>query len=251
MIKKLIKGILKLFGYRVVNLKKPFPPDFNEDSIDVISKVSDYTITSPERIFSLYEAVKYIVKNNISGDIVECGVYKGGSMMTVAYALLSMQERNRQLYLYDTFEGMSEPDDRDIDWLGRTAVEQLALKPKEAEGSYWVYSPLNNVKKAMELTQYPTDKIIYIKGKVEDTLPKSIPKKISLLRLDMDWYQPTYHSLLHLFPLLSPGGVLLIDDYGHWQGAREAVDRYIKENNLKILLNRIDYTARIAIVPNI
>ena len=172
-------------------------------------------------------------------------------MMTVAYTLLSMNEKNRHLWLYDTFEGMTPPDDIDKDFQGRTALQQLQSSQKEAQESIWCYSSLEDVQKALELPGYPKDKIHFIKGKVEDTLPSQSPKKIALLRLDTDWYQSTYHSLVHLFPCLSPGGVLIIDDYGHWQGARQAVDNYIKENNIKLLLTRIDYTGRIGVVANI
>jgi hypothetical protein len=86
-----------------------------------------------------------------------------------------------------------------------------------------------------------------VKGKVEDTVPKNAPEKIALLRLDTDWYESTRHELVHLFPRLLPGGVLIIDDYGHWQGARKAVDEYIAGNQVKILLNRVDYTGRIGV----
>jgi O-methyltransferase len=84
-------------------------------------------------------------------------------------------------------------------------------------------------------------------GKVEDTFPKDTPDKIAILRLDTDWYESTRHELIHLYPKLSIGGVLIIDDYGHWEGARKAVDEYINDNTLRILLNRIDYTGRIAV----
>jgi O-methyltransferase len=86
-----------------------------------------------------------------------------------------------------------------------------------------------------------------VKGKVEDTVPKNAPEKIALLRLDTDWYESTRRELVHLFPRLVPGGVLIIDDYGHWQGARKAVDEYIAGNQVKILLNRVDYTGRIGV----
>jgi O-methyltransferase len=78
-------------------------------------------------------------------------------------------------------------------------------------------------------------------------LPEFAPECISLLRLDTDWYESTRHELIHLFSRISKGGVIIIDDYGHWKGAREAVDEYIRENNIKILLNRIDYTGRIGV----
>jgi hypothetical protein len=101
----------------------------------------------------------------------------------------------------------------------------------------------------MAMTNYPQDKLNYVVGKVEDTIPETLPRKIALLRLDTDWYESTLHELNHLYPLLTEGGVLIIDDYGHWQGAKKAVDEYIEKNKLKILLNRIDYTGRIAIKP--
>jgi hypothetical protein len=99
----------------------------------------------------------------------------------------------------------------------------------------------------MQSTGYDARHIAYVKGKVEETLPQDAPDQIALLRLDTDWYESTYHELVHLYPRLAVGGVLIIDDYGHWQGARRAVDQYISENKLKLLLNRVDYTARICV----
>ena len=78
-------------------------------------------------------------------------------------------------------------------------------------------------------------------------IPKYLPGEIALLRLDTDWYKSTQHELIHLYPLLVGSGVLIIDDYGHWQGAKKAVDEYFSDK--KILLNRIDYTGRISIKP--
>jgi hypothetical protein len=106
---------------------------------------------------------------------------------------------------------------------------------------------LDEVRGNVFSTGYPKDKIHFIEGKVENTIPLNMPRKIALLRLDTDWYQSTKHELIHLFPLLQRNGVLIIDDYGHWEGARKAVDEYVSGNSICILLNRIDYTGRIAI----
>jgi hypothetical protein len=111
----------------------------------------------------------------------------------------------------------------------------------------WCDASLEIVRKALAITGYPSDKIHFIKGMVEQTTPHSAPDKIALLRLDTDWYKSTKHEMIHLFPRLSKGGVLVIDDYGHWQGSRKAIDEYLAENNVKLLLNRIDYTGRIAV----
>jgi len=105
------------------------------------------------------------------------------------------------------------------------------------------------VRRNMLGTRYPEKKIHLIKGKVEDTVPQHAPEKIALLRLDTDWYESTKHELVHLYPRLVPNGVLIIDDYGHWQGAREAVDEYFAGQKFKPLLNRLDYTGRLVIKP--
>jgi O-methyltransferase len=86
-----------------------------------------------------------------------------------------------------------------------------------------------------------------VPGRVEETLAFDLPDQIALLRLDTDWYESTKVSLEQLYPRLVPGGVLIIDDYGHWQGCRKAVDDYFYKTDQKILLQRIDYTGRIGI----
>jgi O-methyltransferase len=108
-------------------------------------------------------------------------------------------------------------------------------------------SSLEDVKRVMAATGYEPGKTVFVPGRVEDTIPASAPETIALLRLDTDWYQSTYHELTHLYPRLAVGGVLIIDDYGHWQGARKAVDQYIREQKLKLLLCRIDYTGRVCV----
>lgn len=217
-------------------------PIFN----DIYQKCRDYTMTSQQRLYSLYIATRYVIENKIPGDVVECGVWKGGSSMLAALTMLSMENTDRNIHLYDTYQGMSEPTPHDIsDFEGDP--RKTWEREKKDELNLWCYSPLEDVQKNMFSTGYPKDKIFFIKGKVEDTIPQIIPKEISILRLDTDWYESTYHELSYLFPRLSINGVLIIDDYGHWKGSRKAVDKYIKENNLKLLLNPIDYTGRIAV----
>jgi len=96
-------------------------------------------------------------------------------------------------------------------------------------------------------TGYPAERIHYVKGKVEETIPATLPSRIALLRLDTDWYESTRHELQHLYPLLSTHGVLIIDDYGHWQGARQAVDEYFAASAEPVFLHRVDYTARLVV----
>jgi O-methyltransferase len=227
---------------------KTYPPDFSPEDIAEIEAATPYTMTSPERIFSLRRSIEYITKHNVPGEIVECGVWKGGSMMIAARALKKLNSLQRTLYLFDTYEGMTAPQEVDRTIKGQAASEMLKTQPKDSSW-IWAMGPLDGVKQVMQGTQYPSEKIVYVKGPVEETIPEKAPAQIALLRLDTDWYQSTYHELTHLYPRLVPGGVLIIDDYGHWEGARRAVDQYFAEKNLPVLLNRIDYTGRIMIKP--
>lgn len=249
--KSLIKKALNRFGLDVVSYISPDEsdfkafPDLSDKERQIVSTVKPFTMTSVERIVSLLNAVSYITNNKISGDIAECGVWRGGSMMTVALMLLANNDTSRDLYLYDTFEGMSAPTEFDKSVDGISAETQM-----NREEGKWCYASIEDVRQNILSTGYPEEKIHLVKGKVEDTIPKTLPANLSLLRLDTDWYESTKHELNHLFPKLSPEGVLIIDDYGHWQGARKAVDEYFAEQNRKIYLHRIDYTGRIAVGIN-
>lgn len=223
--------------------------DFDPAAIKVIDRVQPYTMTSPDRIFALVQAVRYITAAGIPGSIVEAGVWRGGSAMAAAIELMAHGDQSRDLYLYDTYEGMSEPTKEDVDFRGQNAGEQLASSTKSKNSQIWAYSPVEDVRNNLLSTGYPADKLHFIKGKVEDTIPGETPDQIALLRLDTDWYESTKHEMEHLYPRLVSGGVLLLDDYGHWQGARQAVDEYIAAHNLHLLLNRIDNTGRIALKP--
>ncbi|MCW2967337.1 MAG: macrocin O-methyltransferase, partial [Solirubrobacteraceae bacterium] len=96
-------------------------------------------------------------------------------------------------------------------------------------------------------TGYPPERIHFVRGPVEETLPEHAPERLALLRLDTDWYESTRAEMEHLYPRLSDGGVLIIDDYGHWDGARRAVEEHFAANGDAPLLHRIDYTGRIGI----
>lgn len=237
-----------IFNFKGKEKEISLPPDFEPLHSAVYSKVKPYTMTSAERIFGLVEAVKYITTNDIQGDIVECGVWKGGSMMCIAEVLKQQQDDRRRLFMYDTYEGMSAPTSNDVSFAGEKADALLRKENREKDpGGVWAYSSLGDVQQAMRLTGYDESLINFVKGKVEDTIPATLPGSIALLRLDTDWYESTKHELTHLFPLLVKGGVLIIDDYGFWKGARKAVDEYIAENKIQILLCRMDETGRIAI----
>jgi hypothetical protein len=250
-VKSTIKRVLLRtagLGDDAASLRERFP-DFDTAHLETLSAVRPYTMTSPERIHALIEATKYVTRRQIPGAIVECGVWRGGSMMAAARTLQSLRAADRDLYLFDTFEGMSAPTAADVDLAGRTASSALAESSRADKGSYWCYASLDDVKRTIATLGYPAERVHFVQGKVEETVPAQAPERIALLRLDTDWYESTKHELQHLYPRLSSGGVLIIDDYGHWKGSRQATDEFMAATPDFGLLTRIDYTGRIAIKP--
>jgi len=247
MIKDLVVRVANKLGYRI---EKDSARELEEFIIDskfktIYNLCSPFTMTSIERMFSLYKAVRYVIDSDLGGDFVECGVWKGGSSMLVAKTFLDNKVTNRKMFLYDTYEGMSLPTDKDVSINGIEAIRDWGKVKKEDK--LFCYSSLEEVELNLNSIGFPSSLINFVKGKVEDTIPSTIPDQISILRLDTDWFESTYHEMQHLYPRLVKGGVLIIDDYGHWQGAKEAIDKYFKENGISPLLNRIDYTGRIMI----
>jgi len=122
--------------------------------------------------------------------------------MVMAHALLGAGDTSRELWLYDTFFGMPPPAAADVDFTGRPAAQQLA----EGDGDDLVvaYASLDEVRANMARTTYPADRVRYVAGYVEETIPAQVPEQISLLRLDTDWEASTRHELEHLWPRLSP-----------------------------------------------
>jgi hypothetical protein len=243
---KPIKAFRVLFG--LDQNKAAFPDDFEDFHRTIIQRVRPFTMTSEERLFGLIESVRYVINNNIPGDFVECGVWKGGSMMAIAETLKYLNVTDRHLYLYDTFAGMTDPTADDVDQLDRDAASQLQQDLHQKTASVvWAYSGLAEVKSNIASTKYPSEFIHFIEGDILQTIPATIPKQIALLRLDTDWYASTKHEMEHLFPILASKGILIVDDYGFWKGSRKAVDEYLSNNGIALMLHRMDATGRSAV----
>lgn len=208
-------------------------------------QVASFTMTGAARIYAQIEATAYVVGVGVEGAIVECGVWRGGSMMAAALTLLHLGASDRDIYLFDTFSGMTEPGCDDVDIEGTAASTVFSRFAKARKGKGWCEASLEEVSANLASTGYPSERIKLIKGPVEETLPANAPPTISLLRLDTDWYASTWHELVHLYPRVAQRGIVLIDDYGHWRGARKAVDRYIHESGEKYFIHRIDYSGRL------
>jgi hypothetical protein len=226
-------------------------PDMEPAFVELYERCRPFTMTSLERMYGLWQAVNHIHRHRIPGDIIECGVWRGGSAMLAAATLVQLGDTSRHLWLYDTFSGMTDPTDHDRDYTGSHAAAALA-RSGHASFDQWCLAPLDDVRANMASTGYPPHLIHFIVGPVEQTIPAHAPASLALLRLDTDWYDSTRHELIHLYPRLAPGGALIIDDYGHWQGCRRAVDEFFTDPAhapTAPLLTRLDYTGRIAIKP--
>jgi len=234
---------LGALGYELRRSDPLTHADLSDAHRALYERVSPYTQTTLERIAALADAVEYAVRRAIPGDFVECGVWRGGSSMAIALTLLRLGVTDRRIWLYDTFGTMPPAGEHDRDYAGRPMVAgSLDLINNSAHTAGLT---LSEVKSAMASTGYPPEQVTYVEGLVEDTIPRSAPDGIALLRLDTDWYESTCHELAELYPRLERGGVLIVDDYGHFAGARKAVDEYFARD--PILLSRIDYTGRIAV----
>lgn len=236
---------LEMATYDLKSVMADLEPDF----FPLFERCANYTMTSWQRLYSLHTAVRYLVESNVSGDYVECGVWRGGSMMMVALTLIALGRTDKRLYLFDTYEGLPKPDKKlDVDLWGNKALEAWEPHRKTDKSSDWAYASLEEVRDNIASTGYPMSNVFFVKGMVEDTLTKSAPDSISLLRLDTDWYSSTKHEMEVLYPQLSKNGVLILDDYGHFKGARQAVDEYFKmlPGGMPLIV-RVDYAGRIAI----
>jgi O-methyltransferase len=248
--KRPVRRALRALGYDFSEVTPPWPRDFEPADVDVYQEVAPYTMTSPEAIYAIAHAVRYVVATGVRGAVVECGVWRGGSMMAVARTLLQLDRTDLDLYLFDTFEGMTEPTARDVHWTGEPAAALLAREQRKDESVLWARAPLESVQRVLSTIPYPASRLHFVPGRVEETIPGQAPDQIALLRLDTDWYASTKHELVHLYPRLAPRGVLIIDDYGWWRGAREATDEYFAEHGPAPLLVRIDDGGRrIAVKP--
>jgi hypothetical protein len=234
---------LKRLGYRLLLASGRTAPDLPDADRAIIGRVRSPTRTGTARLAAMIAATRHIARHRIPGDVVECGVWRGGSMIAAALALLEERDTTRTLWLSATYAGKVTAEPRDQSDTGIDAPRHLAKL--RAAGKGWDAASLPDVQANLASTSYR--QVRYVVGPVESTIPAEIPDRIALLRLDTDFYASTAHELSHLYPRLVPGGILIIDDYGHWAGCREAVDEYFAGQ--PVFLHRIDYTGRLLVKP--
>jgi hypothetical protein len=190
-------------------------------------------------------SIDYIINNNIEGVLVECGV-DDGHFQEIWIKHLQKLNHSRDIFLYDTFSGLTQPGE--FDYTASTASifkmnkdEVYNYWKKETLNGGWCSTPLNAVQVRLGKLNYPSDKLHYIVGDVMETLKvkENIPDKIALLRLDTDWYESSKIELELLYDRVVQGGLVIFDDYYHWDGQRRAVDEFFKSRNLQYTINKI------------
>ena len=237
-----LKRIARQIGFDVTALS---PYDVEGYYFEINDRVEAFTMTSLSRVFAFIAAAEHVSRLGIKGAIVECGVWKGGSTMAALLALARLGDCSREVWLYDTFEGMVPPTENDGD-----VDKQLFTSHTRDDGSSdWCRAELGEVITNIESCGYSMERVKFVKGRVEETIPRNLPDQISLLRLDTDFYESTRHELEHLYPRLSSGGILIIDDYGAFAGAQRAVHEFMASQHLNVFLHRIDSTGRLLVKP--
>jgi len=244
MIKKIIKNFLKFFNLKLVRISnnQNFPIEAKKEIKEYVNISSKFSMTGEKRMYLLSQAILNVKINNLEGDFVECGVWQGGNILL--YSILNnYYNLKKQIFAYDTFDGMPPPQKNDITYYG-TSAEKLMnmIEKKDGKNDIHCLASLNLVKKNI-LKYSNLNNIKFIEGEVEKTLlyEENLPKKISILRLDTDFYSSTKKELEILYPRLVSGGVCIVDDYGYWRGARQAVDEYFGNQKW---LHIVDETCR-------
>lgn len=239
-LKRTVKLFLRDRGLEVsavsVRGKERLPGYVEQEFRALYQKYHDVTMVPWSGLYSAYKAVRYLIDAGVEGDIVECGVWKGGCVALMMEVFHNAGQTDRQFYLYDTFEGMTKPSDADVHFSGaQFAVPQYEAKQKK--GQAWSHGSLQAVRETLERTSYPQDKVVIVEGDVVQTLESTRPESIALLRLDTDWYESTRAEMAHLYPLLMEKGIFICDDYGSWRGSYQAVEEYFQAHDVQMYLH--------------
>jgi O-methyltransferase len=248
--KRVIKKFLRSLNYDLVKLKnapRRYPVELMPAECEILEYVleNNLTLVSYERLLATLMTCKYVITNDIQGDFVECGVWRGGNSI-VAAEMIKLYQSEKKVWMYDTFTGMAQPTDIDVDIYGVSAYNEYNTSKREGYNAMF-YASLDDVKNQFRTRDLLGSNVQFIQGDVAETLnsANSLPESISVLRLDTDWYESTKVELEILYPKLSLGGCLIVDDYGHWEGSKRAVDEYFNSYKPKPYLQYTDYTGRL------
>lgn len=259
MLKKIIKSIINKYGYNIQK-KVLLGYDYEEEALEQIDIIRKNTMLPSIRLISLYQQVVFCEKNETDGCFVECGTWKGGAVGLMALGNQNYGKKRRHIHLFDAFQDICEPDET-MD--GEKAIKETKKwssgkksgKLRPLTGFYDSIGGPGTLEENIILLEqtigYDPQYIHYHEGWFQDTLPNDAGEisDIAILRLDGDWYESTKICLDFLYDKVVSGGFVIVDDYGHYEGCKKAIDEFIQKNNLKVFLNHIDYTCIYWIKP--
>jgi O-methyltransferase len=251
MLTRLIQTALNKFGYELrKDPKTQMPVELSREECDIVNYVmaNKLTMVSHERLWTTLMACKYAIEQDIPGDFVECGVWRGGNAL-VAAEMFKLYGVSKKVWLFDTFKGMTAPTDADVEAAGgKSAQQQFALDQRDTHNA-WCYASLGDVRNSFDKKGLLSENVVFVEGDVCQTLGNAdrLPEQICVLRLDTDWYESTKKELEVLYPKLSLGGCLIIDDYGYWAGSKKATDEYFASQAKRPFLQYTDVTGRVAV----
>jgi O-methyltransferase len=229
---------------------KRLPVEFSKEENELVEyiKSNELTLVSYERLWATLMACKHAIEQGIDGDFVECGVWRGGNALLAAEIFRMYKAHDRKVYMFDTFKGMTPPTEADAKIsTGESVLPKFLSKQKDDHNEMY-YASLDQVRENFAKRGLLASNVIFVPGDVLQTLDgREVPARISVLRLDTDWYESTRKELEVLYPRLSLGGTLIVDDYGHFAGSKKAVDEYFGRTGKRPLLTCSDYTGRIGV----
>jgi O-methyltransferase len=252
----MIKRIKKAIVSNLYKKEAYLGYDFYQDIKNSVKVVKDYSMMPHINLATLYEQVVYCEKNSIKGDYVECGVWKGGAVGIMALANLKYSNQRRNLHLFDAFDDICPPD---ISKDGNKAIEDVKKygklknfddleKNKPIKGIYDSFGGHGRIEDCnnllSNLINYPKENIFYYKGWFEETLPEAKIEDIAILRLDGDWYDSIKICLDKFYDRVTVNGIVIIDDYGYYEGCTKAVDDFFKERGIVNFLSYSNFGCR-------
>lgn len=252
--KRLAKPALDWLGleYKQDNLyyKTQLPVEMTSEEKDLFQyiKRNKLSITYDRGLIATLMACRYVAERGITGDFVECGVWRGGNAILAA-SLFRLYGVTKKVVLFDTFQGMTAPTEVDKSAATNKPASEIFNQLQRETHNEMCYASFDDVVTNFKAVDLLDDNVVFVRGDVLETLrdPSNLPESISILRLDTDWYESTKAELEVLYPRLTRGGVLIVDDYGYWTGAKKATDEYFSESATRPFLQYVDFTGRMAV----
>lgn len=213
-------GLLNKFGYQLIK-PAPMDPDKRLNGLDW--PLTAHTMVGLKRLDNIQQCIENVISDNVPGDIIECGVWRGGASIFMRAVLKAYDIKDRIVYVADSFQGCPVPNserypqDKDVnlcDYGGTLAV------------------PLQKVKANFKSYGLLDEQVRFLEGWFKDTLPHAPFKRLAVMRLDGDLYESTMDALTNLYPKLSTGGYVIVDDYYVIPACKEAVADYRKSHDI-------------------